>query len=105
MPREVLPNLFRIKIPLPDNPLKAVNSYVVRGNPRSLIIDTGLNRIECQDAMLAGLRHMGGDLSRTDFFITHVHADHYALLPKLVGRASRVYFNGPDAAIIKDPGL
>jgi glyoxylase-like metal-dependent hydrolase (beta-lactamase superfamily II) len=105
MPREVLPNLFRIKIPLPDNPLKTVNSYVVRGNPRSLIIDTGLNRIECQDAMLDRLRHIGVDLSRADFFITHVHADHYALLPKLVGGANRVYFNGPDAAIIKDQGL
>jgi glyoxylase-like metal-dependent hydrolase (beta-lactamase superfamily II) len=105
MPREVLPNLFRIKIPLPDNPLKAVNSYVVRGNPRSLIIDTGLNRIECQEAMMEGLRLIGVDLSRADFFITHVHADHYALLSKLVGSANRVYFNGPDAAIIKDQGL
>ena len=27
---EVLPNLYKIEIPVPDNPLKALNSYVIK---------------------------------------------------------------------------
>ena len=55
MCEEILPNLFRIKIPLPESPLKYLNSYVVRNSQKNLIIDTGLNRKECLEAMQNGL--------------------------------------------------
>ena len=51
MIEEVWPNIFRMEIPLPANPLKAINSYVVKGGDRFLIIDTGMNRPECLGAM------------------------------------------------------
>jgi hypothetical protein len=38
---EILGNLSRFVIPLPDNPLKALNSYVIKTPERNLIIDTG----------------------------------------------------------------
>jgi glyoxylase-like metal-dependent hydrolase (beta-lactamase superfamily II) len=97
MTHEILPNIYKTEIPLPGNPLKAVNSYVIRDSDRSLMIDTGLNRKECMDAMQAGLDKLGVKLRDTDFFITHLHADHYALLSSLVTDTSRVYFNRPDA--------
>ena len=62
MIEEIRPNLFRNEIPLPKNPLKYLNSYVVRAADRNLIIDTGLNRKECLDAMEAGLRELDIDL-------------------------------------------
>jgi len=40
-----------IEVVLPNNPLKALNSYVIKGNEKSLIIDTGFNREECIDAL------------------------------------------------------
>ena len=43
MTEELLSNLFRITPPLPDNPLKYPNSYVIMGLERNLIIDTGRN--------------------------------------------------------------
>ena len=39
---EVYPNLYRIEIPLPRNPLKSLNSYVIKGSSRNLIVDTGM---------------------------------------------------------------
>ena len=93
MTEELLPNLFRIKIPLPENPLKYLNSYV--------IIDTGLNRKECLDAMHTGLRELKLDLEETDFFITHLHADHFGLVSKLVAATRKTYFNRPDTEIIE----
>jgi len=59
MVEEVLTNIYRIEIPLPGNSLKAINSYVVKDSTRNLIIDTGLNRRECRDAMKAGLAELG----------------------------------------------
>jgi glyoxylase-like metal-dependent hydrolase (beta-lactamase superfamily II) len=97
MIEEILPNIYKIEIPLPGNPLKAINSYVIMGSARNLIIDTGLNREECMDAMQTGLRELGVKLRDTDFFITHLHADHFALVSSLVTNTSRVYFNQPDA--------
>ncbi|MGW8321274.1 MAG: MBL fold metallo-hydrolase, partial [Thermodesulfobacteriota bacterium] len=89
--------LWRIEVPLPGNPLKSINSYVIKSRPRNLIIDTGLDRQECLDAILGGLDEAGVDLDETDFFITHMHADHSALVPKLVRDGSKICFNRPDA--------
>lgn len=97
MCQEVLPNLFRIEIPLPKNPLKAINSYVIKGPERNLIIDTGMNREECMNAMKAGLLELSVDLKVTDFFITHMHADHLGLVSSLATADSKIYFNGPEA--------
>ena len=96
MIEEILANLYKIEIPLPKSPLKALNSYVIRNAERNLIIDTGWNQEECMTAMQAGLSELGVDLRRTDFFITHLHADHFGLLSNLVTDTSKIYFNQPD---------
>jgi glyoxylase-like metal-dependent hydrolase (beta-lactamase superfamily II) len=77
---EVRPSIFRMEIPLPDNPLKAINSYVIKGEDHFLMIDTGMNRPECMEVMQASLRELRVDLEKTDFFVTHVHADHFGLI-------------------------
>lgn len=100
---EVYPNIFRGEIPLPQNPLKAINSYVIKGDGRFLMIDTGMNRPECLQAMEAYIKEVGVDLKRTDFFITHLHADHLGLVSELAQSSSKIYFNYPDAEVINDP--
>ena len=100
MAEELFPNLYRIEIPLPGSPLGWVNSYVVKDPDRNLIIDTGLNRRECLEAMLAGLDEIGVDLKRTDFYITHLHADHFALAQLLFDENTKVYMNEPDKAYL-----
>lgn len=96
MAEELSPNLYRIEIPLPGSPLGWVNSYVIKDPKRNLIIDTGLNRKECLEAMLAGLAEIGVDLKLTDFYITHSHADHFTLAQLLSDDTTTVYMNGPD---------
>ncbi len=93
MVEEVLPDLYRIEVPLPDNPLKILNSYVIKGDRRFLIIDTGLNREECLNTMMVALRELQVDLNKADFFITHMHADHSGLVGRLATSTSIVYFN------------
>jgi glyoxylase-like metal-dependent hydrolase (beta-lactamase superfamily II) len=100
---EILPDLYKIEVPLPGNPLKAINSYVVKAGDRSLIIDTGMNREECKSTLSSGLKELNLDLNKADFFITHLHSDHLGLVANLVTDASKVYFNQPDADVINAP--
>lgn len=97
---EVLPDLCRIEIPLPKNPLGSLNSYLVGGEGRFLIVDTGMNREECLRPMLTSLGELNVDLNETDFFITHLHADHLGLVGKLAKKKSRVYFNELEASYL-----
>ncbi|MCX7981308.1 MAG: MBL fold metallo-hydrolase [Syntrophales bacterium] len=98
---EIKPDLFRIKVPLPNNPLKELNSYVIRSRERNLIIDTGFNRPQCLEVMEEGVFNLGLDLTRTDFFLTHLHADHTGLVVRLASKTSAVYFSRVDAQMFK----
>jgi len=97
MVEEIAAGLYKVGIPLSGSPLKALNSYVVKGAERSLVIDTGWNREECLNAMQAGLTSLGVNLRKTDFFITHMHSDHLGLLPALRTDTSSAYLSKPDA--------
>jgi glyoxylase-like metal-dependent hydrolase (beta-lactamase superfamily II) len=101
MIEEVGTDLYKIEIPLPKNPLKALNSYVIKSPERNLIIDTGWNQQECMDAMQAGLNELEIDIRKTDFFVTHLHTDHLGLVSSLVTDTSTIYFNQPDGDRIK----
>lgn len=102
---QIKANLFRAEIPLPRNPLKATNSYIIRGKDRNLVIDTGMKREECKTAMLTALTELDVDLTKTDFFITHLHADHVGLVADLSVEDAVIYFNKPDAEILNFKGL
>jgi len=97
---KVLPNLYKIEIPLPRNPLKATNSYIIKTGERNLIIDTGMNREACINVMGAALKELEVDLAVTDFFITHMHADHSGLVASLRTDSSKILCSQPDAEII-----
>ncbi len=101
MPDEIYPDLYRLEIPLPESPLKTLNSYVLKSPDRNLIIDTGLNRRECLEAMQSGLAKLSVDLNRTDIFITHLHADHFGLVNKLATDSNRIFFSRPEKELIE----
>lgn len=104
MAEEILSGVYRIGVPLPRNPLKELNCYIFKGEGRYLMVDTGMNREECIAAMNAGLQELGVDLKRTDFFITHLHADHSGLVGTLATESSRVYCSRPDGLAITRGG-
>lgn len=101
MLEEILPNLLRVEIPLPDNPLRIINSYIITSQKRNLVIDTGFDRKECLEAMMQALHRLDVDLGRTDFFVTHLHADHIGLIPRLLSKTSNIYFNKIDQEIFE----
>jgi len=100
MSEQILPGIYRIEIPLPKSPLKSLNAYMIKGRERSLVIDTGWNHEACLDAMHAGLKDLHVDLNKTDFFITHLHADHIGLVGDLVTSTGRVFFGAVEASVV-----
>ncbi|MCG6534542.1 MAG: MBL fold metallo-hydrolase, partial [Syntrophales bacterium LBB04] len=101
MIEQLLPDLWRIEVPLPNNPLQAVNSYLLKGDGRFLIVDTGMNTKACAKALTAGLQQLHVNLQKTDFFVTHLHHDHMGLVSALATEGSKVYFNLPEIPIMR----
>ncbi|MBS7626395.1 MBL fold metallo-hydrolase [Candidatus Bathyarchaeota archaeon] len=101
MIERVTSNIYMVKIPLPQSPLKATNSYIIKGEDRNLIVDTGYNLPECKAALLQGLRELGVSLDVTDIFITHMHPDHLDLVWSLQSDSSKIYLSKPDLETVK----
>jgi glyoxylase-like metal-dependent hydrolase (beta-lactamase superfamily II) len=51
--------------------------------------------------MQSGLDKLDIDLDKTDFFITHLHADHFGLIHKLTSDPSRVIFSRPAKELLE----
>ncbi len=91
------PDIFKIDVPLPDNPLKNLNCYVIKAGDESLIIDTGFNRPECLTAIREGFAELSIDFSKTAMFLTHLHSDHVGLAYTLMKETGRpIYMSRPD---------
>jgi len=53
MIEEVLPGVFRVKVPLPNNPLRYTNSYLLISRGKCLVVDTGFNVDESYGVLAA----------------------------------------------------
>lgn len=89
-------NIYTIPIPLPNNPLKCLNSYVIKDGKRSLVIDTGFRMPECYEALTGGLQELGVDMDSADIFLTHLHSDHSGLAPEIAGQDTKIYITRED---------
>lgn len=99
---EIYSNIYKQEIPLPKNPLKAVNSYIITSPERNLIIDTGFNIEECKKAFMEGIGELAIDFTKTDLLVTHLHSDHSGLASELEKQGVRVYAGKIDGKMIND---
>ena len=104
MIEEVAVQIYRIEVPIPIPFLDSMNAYVAIGPERSLIVDPGMARPGCMEALDAGLRQLGVDPKDADYFMTHHHGDHFGLVSRLLGDRSKIYINRLEAALIERIG-
>ena len=102
MYKQIEGNIYTIPVPLPGNPLKCLNSYVILDERRSLVIDTGFRMPECREALTAGLAELGVDMRRADIFLTHLHSDHSGLASELASPGSKIYITREDGRRIDE---
>lgn len=90
---EITEGIFRIPLELPDNSLREVNTYLIKGSDKSLLIDTGLNHERSKNQMLSALKSLGVALEDVDIFLTHSHPDHSGLAERLLRPNTKVYIS------------
>jgi glyoxylase-like metal-dependent hydrolase (beta-lactamase superfamily II) len=98
MPEEVWQGIYRIPVPLPNNPLKELNSYLIKGKDRSLLIDTGFRQEACRQALQAGLEELEVCREETDILLTHLHSDHAGLAGEFIAPGRSIYINAGEQA-------
>jgi glyoxylase-like metal-dependent hydrolase (beta-lactamase superfamily II) len=100
MIQEVYPHIFVNEIPLPDNPLKALNSYIICSEDRNIIVDTGFNLPACKEALSSGMKEAGIDPAKTLLVLTHMHPDHSGLAGDLQAEGMKVLIGEIDGKIL-----
>ena len=102
MAKHIVDNLWQLEIPLEGNPLKTLNSYLILGEDRSLLIDTGFRWKSCRLAMERELAEVGADRDRMDIFATHLHSDHVGLAPELIRPGCSILMGEIDGPGVED---
>lgn len=101
--REVYPDIFMEELLLPNNPLKYLNLFIIKGAERSMIIDCGFNMEETEEKMLDIFAKHGLDFNTTILYLTHLHSDHVGLATFLQEKGVEVYISQVDGQILNNP--
>ena len=101
MYEQVTPAIYCIPVRLPNNPLRSLNCYVVKGPERNLLIDTGFNLPESFSDISEGIAGLSLDMDKTDIFLTHCHSDHTGLAGRIAAKGTRIYMNETDLPLTK----
>lgn len=85
MTEKITDRIWRIPVPLPGNPLRELNAYLILGSERAMVIDTGFHQDACRDALWSGLAEHGLKPGEVEVLLTHLHADHAGMAPETAG--------------------
>jgi glyoxylase-like metal-dependent hydrolase (beta-lactamase superfamily II) len=77
---EVAAGVWSLPVPIPDNPLRYVLSYLIEHRSGVVMVDTGWDHPESWRALSDGLAACGVPVSAVSaVVVTHVHPDHHGL--------------------------
>ncbi|GAB1476580.1 MBL fold metallo-hydrolase [Bacillota bacterium] len=98
--RKVYKDIYLEELALPDNPLKYLNFYIIKGSEQSMIIDTGFNREDTRSAILKVFSELGLKAESTILFLTHLHSDHVGLASYFEGMGLTIYMGKIDGDLL-----
>ena len=100
MIKEVAKDIYTFEVKLPNNPLKALNVYVVKGGDRTVVFDTGFNAEESKMDLLNGLEALDLKIEDVEVVLTHLHSDHVGLVNLFADVGCKVYAGKVDGELI-----
>lgn len=75
---------------------KILTAFVVKCGKENLIIDTGFNRPECEQAIMEGLKELDVDINTAVLYLTHLHSDHVGLAATIMPKDAKIYMSKMD---------
>lgn len=100
MIKEVYPKVYTFSVDLPESPLKQINAYVIKGNDKTVLVDTAFHHDLCQQQLLAGLNELEVDMNHLEVILTHLHVDHTGLADYFANLGCPIYASDVDGIII-----
>lgn len=80
----IYPSLYLVRVPLPHNPLHALNSYfILDDDGTTTIVDVGFNHPDCEQALSDALAALGRSWDKVQVVLTHSHPDHTGNLDRI----------------------
>lgn len=81
---EIIPGIYQLQLPIPNNPLEYTNIYLVQGDDGHLLIDAGWNSEKALQSLKKQLAEIGIDFKDiSQILVTHAHFDHYGLADRI----------------------
>src|SRR5580658_8344729 len=104
---ELAVDLWSIPVPIPNNPLRYVNSYAFAADGGLVLLDTGWPADTAWEALTAGLEAIGAGLPDVrGVLVSHMHLDHAGLTGRLRDASGAwIAMHPADRAIIANPNL
>ncbi len=101
----LIEGIHQIQVPLPNNPLKIINCYLIlpstnQPDGRALLIDTGFDHPEAYLAITSYIEALGISFDQIDLLATHLHSDHSGQLTRLKSDKSICYAGDVDGPLI-----
>lgn len=100
MIQEVYKDIYMFPASLPNNPLREINIFVIKGKDRNVIFDTGFNKPESKQDLIDGLKALGLEVSDVDLVLSHLHSDHTGLASMFSDAGCRVYAGPIDGKLM-----
>ena len=102
-PLKVVPGVYQLAIPMPDNPLGYLLAYLIEGKQGYIMIDTGWSTDIAWNSLQDNLKQLGisiNDIKK--ILLTHNHPDHIGLAGKIKQQNDAlVYLHMEDAKVLK----
>lgn len=102
-PKEIVPGLFQIELPIPIESLRSVFAYFAFDGKDNLLIDTGWQGANSKKALEAALEVIGFSLRDIQtVVVSHLHPDHFGLAEDIKDSApnSKLIMHRSDASWI-----
>lgn len=101
----LIEGIVQIQVPLPNNPLKMINCYLIlpkadQPDGKALLIDTGFDHPEAFAAITSAIKEQNLSFDQIDLLATHLHSDHSGQLTQLKSATSLCYASAIDGPLI-----
>ncbi|WP_197114273.1 MBL fold metallo-hydrolase [Facklamia lactis] len=100
MIQEIAKNIYTFNVSLPNTALKQLNVYVIKGEDRNVIFDTGYNLPESKTDLLQGIKELGLEVKDFDLVLTHLHSDHTGLASLFEEAGCNIYAGKIDGDLL-----